>query len=99
MSNGLEPWVSGLLFLLPEGLDRQRLVQVWHEDRGWLRPHPHRGLLLLSVGGIPDACLCLYILAMADSISGSGQQFPAGHSCGGTCWGSTMAVPRLLVAL
>ena len=83
MSNGLEPWVSGLLFLIPEGLDRQRLVQVWLEDRGQLRPCPHRGLLLLSVGSIPDACSCLYILAMADSISGTGQQLPARCSCGG----------------
>ena len=61
-------------------------------------PRPQCGLLLLSVDGIPDACSCLYILVMADSISGSGWQFPAG-CCGGTCWGSTMAVPRLLVAL
>ena len=83
MSNGLEPWVSGLLFLVPEGLDRWQLVQVWCEDRGQLRLCPHCGLLLLSVGSIPDACSCLYILVMADSISGSGRQFPARHSCGG----------------
>ena len=66
------------VFLIPEGLHRQRLVQVKHEDRGRLRPHPNRGLLLLSVDGIPDACSCLNILVTAESISGSGWQFPAG---------------------
>ena len=60
---------------------------------------PHHGLLLLSIDGIPDACLCLYILVMVDSISGLGWWFPARHCCGGTCWGSMMAVPRLLAAL
>ena len=67
---------------------------VWCVMRGWLRPCPHRGLLLLCIDSMLNTRSCLCMLAMADSISGSGQWFPTRHCCGGPvgvpwwlCWG------------
>ena len=57
-------------------MDERQLFQVYFKQcvvRGRQGLHPHRGLLLLSVGDIRDACLCLCMLVTAFSISGSGR--------------------------
>ena len=64
---------------------------------GRLRPDPHWGLLLVSL----ETCSWRSILITAASISGSGWRM--GASAGGCCVesgrGTSMAVPKLLVAL
>ena len=64
---------------------------------GWLGPDPHWGLLLVSL----EACSWCSILITTASISGSGWRM--GASASGCCIeagrGTTMVVPKLLVAL
>ena len=76
-----------------DGWQSFQVYTGWCVVRGQQGLCPHCGLLLLSVSGIHDACLCLCMLATVLSISGLGRYW------GGIGQGSMIAVPRLLAAL